>query len=305
MKLREKPCRKRLYDDDGDGHDDHDDEDVASVATPDHHDTIVPQRRKQQQKRKPKRSNQTQRRQHSQKKKQMVMDSLRDIPDQEPILRSEFYHQMTADGGRSLLFQDHTRPHPVKYNISSSTSSGSGSTVQQEQELPPRSSRYLGVHLDLVVYKWRAQMMLDGTVVNLGCYTTEEEAGRVYAKAAYRYKPPAPERGIYAGLDLRNVPQQPLILRSDDCRNGRGRPTTTTTILYKGVKKCRNRWQARLSHQGKILTLGTFDTMEEAAQVYANALYVLQSTPSRLDTTATPTTAVMMMMTVVTPVVVT
>jgi AP2 domain len=108
--------------------------------------------------------------------------------------------------------------------------------------------------------KWRAQMMIDGTVRNLGSFSDEDEAGSAYAKAAYKYKPSAPKTGFYGGLDLRNVPNQPLILRANKAS-------------YKGVKANKQRWQARI----KTIHLGTFDTKEEAAQVYANAAFHLEN----------------------------
>ena len=112
-------------------------------------------------------------------------------------------------------------------------------------------------------------MMIQGKVVNLGYYVDEEEAGILYAKAAYKYKSRStPNVGIYGGLDLRSVPNQPLILRRDH---------EPSAIKYKGIKLCKGRWQARISFKGdRIRHLGTFDTTEEAAQIYANAAYHLQ-----------------------------
>ena len=136
---------------------------------------------------------------------------------------------------------------------------------------PDRASKYVGVSYDMIVNKWRAQMMIDGRVVNLGCYTDEDEAGSIYAKAAYQYKARTPDIGIYGGLDLRAIPNQPLILRPDH---------ETATIRYKGIKANKGRWQARISMKGNRCTrcihLGTFDSMEEAAQIYTNAAYYLE-----------------------------
>ena len=167
-----------------------------------------------------------------------IVKELEQVPYQKPILKEEY---------NDKRYRDNFRKHPIN---------------------PERASKYVGVSYDVVVNKWRAQMMIQGKVVNLGCYVDEEEAGSMYAKAAYRFKSRTPNVGIYGGLDLRAVPNQPLILRPDH---------ETATIKYKGLKLCKGRWQARISAKcDRCHHLGTFDTMEEAAQIYANAAYYLE-----------------------------
>lgn len=46
-----------------------------------------------------------------------------------------------------------------------------------------KSSRYLGVYFDSNLSKWKAQMMIEGTVRSLGYYANEEDAAATYAKA--------------------------------------------------------------------------------------------------------------------------
>jgi AP2 domain len=162
---------------------------------------------------------------------------LSDVPRRDPIFKTE----------NIGLFYDNSRPHKVD---------------------PELSSKYVGVYYHMGTNKWRAQIMIDSKVYNLGDYVDEEEAGSIYATAAYKYKRQSPFVGIYGGLDLRNIPDQPYILRSEHDR---------TVTMYKGIKKCKGRWQARISMKGRDIHLGTFDTMEEAAQVYSNAAYYLQN----------------------------
>mmetsp|Transcript_11292 Transcript_11292/g.22537 ORF Transcript_11292/g.22537 Transcript_11292/m.22537 type:complete len:139 (+) Transcript_11292:662-1078(+) len=106
--------------------------------------------------------------------------------------------------------------------------------------------------------KWKAQIMIEGIVRSIGYYEMEEEAAADYARAVFKYKP---KKGYgyatYGGLDLKGIPNQPLI-HSETSKSG-----------YKGVKRNKSRWEATFN--GK--NLGTFDTKEEAAGIYARARY--------------------------------
>ena len=44
---------------------------------------------------------------------------------------------------------------------------------------------------------------------------------------------------------------------------------------YKGVKPNKSRWEARINVNGVTVTLGTFDSKEEAAEIFARAEYYL------------------------------
>ena len=104
--------------------------------------------------------------------------------------------------------------------------------------------------------KWKAQIMIEGIARSIGYYEIEEEAAADYARAVFKYKP---KKGYatYGGLDLKGIPDQPLIY-SETSKSG-----------YKGVKRNKSRWEATLN--GK--NLGTFDTKEEASGIYARARY--------------------------------
>ena len=165
-----------------------------------------------------------------------IVQQLAKVPYQTPILKEEY------------KYRDNYRTHRVD---------------------PELGSKYVGVSYDACVNRWRAQMMIDKSVVNLGTYVNEEEAGEIYAKAAFQFKSSHSKlvTGIYGGLDLRAVPNQPLIWKQNH---------ETSTVKYKGVKANKKRWQASIARNGGNLHLGTFDTMEEAAQIYSNAVYYLE-----------------------------
>ena len=103
-------------------------------------------------------------------------------------------------------------------------------------------------------------MMIHGKVQSLGYHTNEEDAAAIYAKAAFKYKQKKEtSQSIYGGYDISHVPVQPLI-RNERCSSG-----------YRGVKKNKKRWEARINGT----TLGTFDTREEAAGIYARVYFYL------------------------------
>lgn len=164
---------------------------------------------------------------------------LSDVPPQPLVLKNEL-------SGVSSPYRDNSRRRPVKEGV---------------------SSRYTGVYRDDSTWggrnRWKAQIMIRGAVRSLGYWRTEEEAASAYAKAAFKYKPAAGGRGSYGGLDLSGIPPQPLIANDGP-------------IGYKGVKTMKGRFQARVSRAGKSVTLGTFDTAEEAAGIYARAVFYLE-----------------------------
>jgi hypothetical protein len=151
---------------------------------------------------------------------------LKDVPPQPLLLKNDL--------SRSKEYRDNTRRRNVKEG----------------------SSKYTGVYFEKGMNKWKAQIMIEGKVRSIGYYGNEEEAAADYARAVFKYKPKK-GYGTYGGLDLNDIPDQPLI-QSETAKSG-----------YKGVKKNKSRWEARINN----IQLGTFDTKEEAAGIYARARY--------------------------------
>jgi hypothetical protein len=156
------------------------------------------------------------------------------IPQQPLILKNAL--------SRCGNYKDNTRHRPVKAG----------------------SSKYTGVYLDNAVRKWRAQIMVDGRVRSIGHYQSEEDAAGDYSRAAYKYKVNKVE-ATFGGLDLRDIPEQPLI-------------ASGSASGYKGVKKNKGRWEARIVIEkgGNPKTLGTFDNAAVAAAIYARAAFYLE-----------------------------
>eukprot|EP00984_Skeletonema_dohrnii_P027090 scaffold16542_cov152-Skeletonema_dohrnii-CCMP3373.AAC.6 len=159
------------------------------------------------------------------KQNSFIVD-LNDVPPQPLILKNDL--------SQSKEYNDNTRRRNVREG----------------------SSKHTGVYFAKDVNKWKAQIMIEGIVRSIGYYEIEEDAAADYARAVFKYKP---KKGYatYGGLDLKGIPDQPLI-RSETSKSG-----------YMGVKRNKSRWEATLN--GK--NLGTFDTKEQAAGIYARARY--------------------------------
>ena len=127
------------------------------------------------------------------------------------------------------------------------------------------SSKYTGTYYDRNLKKWKAQIMVQGKPRSIGYYDKEEDAAADYARAAFKYKEKKQSQETYGGLELSGVPKDLPLIRSE--RNVTG---------YAGVKPMKGRFQVRISvGGGESKTLGTFDTAEEAALIYARAQYYL------------------------------
>ena len=62
---------------------------------------------------------------------------------------------------------------------------------------------------------------------------------------------------------------------SQNCRNRKMQSNNTTG--FRGVYRMRNKFQARIKHEGRFLHLGTFATPEEASDVYVKAAQKLHA----------------------------
>ena len=119
--------------------------------------------------------------------------------------------------------------------------------------------------------KWQATISIpsEGGEINLGLFDSEEEAGIMFARARYKY--PVEERYFSyltkpCPLDLSEVPMNLPPIPSD-------RPGSASR--FKGVYKNHKKWKAQIwmPSEGEHVTLGTFDSEEEAGIMFARARY--------------------------------
>lgn len=109
------------------------------------------------------------------------------------------------------------------------------------------------------------------------CLKGKRDQAKIDPEAAREYEERFPKGvklpGVYGGLDLNGIPEQPHVY-SKRAKSG-----------YRGVKEESGKYSACVgdgTNGGKIL-LGTFKTLEEAASIYAKAKYYMQHCKSDPD----------------------
>jgi len=131
---------------------------------------------------------------------------------------------------------------------------------QNAHNVPVRkdnTSRYKGVHKVKNCHGWTAKCGIGGKVRYLGFFNTEEDAAKAYQDFAeqlqkhfaYHHSTPAAKiQGDYCNKEC---------------------PRSTNTSGFRGVhyRVCMGKWQARCSIAGKRVSLGHFDSAEEASKV--------------------------------------
>jgi hypothetical protein len=113
-------------------------------------------------------------------------------------------------------------------------------------------SKYRGVSWNKKNKKWDANINYDGKKHHVGYFEGEEEAARIYDKAARA------QHGDKAQL---NFPAE-------------GESGPRQSSKYRGVSwdKNKNKWKAQLRYDGKQHNIGYFEGEEEAARAYDRAV---------------------------------
>ena len=134
------------------------------------------------------------------------------------------------------------------------------------------ASKYQGVCFNKRMNKWYAQISIEEKPRFIGYYDDEEEAAVDYARALFKYKPAGEEivkqQANSFVIDLSDVPPQPPIpKRKGYIKEGAAK--------YQGVtfNKAANKWQAKISIEGKQQYIGSYTSEEEAAVDYARAVF--------------------------------
>ena len=128
-----------------------------------------------------------------------------------------------------------------------------------------KTSKYKGVSFCKQTSKYKAQIQFRGKQKNLGRYNTEEEAAKVYNAHAIE---------LFGELAFLNVigkssePEDVVIQKSRQFRS-------RNKCGYRGLKRNGNKYGAIIRVKGKNVSLGSFNTPEQAAKAYDKKAYEL------------------------------
>ncbi len=142
------------------------------------------------------------------------------------------------------------------------------------------SSKYAGVSFCKTNNKWKARIIIEAKEHHIGLYDNDEEAALDYARAIFKYKGQEAlnkerERNSSlsaSAIDLSDVPpQKPILKSADQVKEGSSK--------YAGVtfRKQTNKWQAKITIDGKQHYIAHYENEEEAAIDYARAVFKYKS----------------------------
>ena len=120
------------------------------------------------------------------------------------------------------------------------------------------TSGYRGVTKEKDGY--RAQIMIKGKVTNLGLFHTRKQAAIAYDHAVHKHR--LPKSWLNFPTMKHNLNKEP---------KGRKKQKVSSTG-FRGVTEKGERYQARLTVDGKLTSLGYFDTANEAAHAFDQAI---------------------------------
>lgn len=158
------------------------------------------------------------------------------------------YHQVDVDTNLVIDHIDGNRIDNSKENLRLVTHD-----INNRNTGAHREGKLLGCRFHKRDQKWVAFIEINKKQIHLGHFDTEIEANAVHNQALSMLKEGASIEVIQATFNIRT---------KDKC-----------TSLYKGVSwhKSTNKWQARITVNGKRINLGWFSTEEEAHEVILKA----------------------------------
>lgn len=151
-------------------------------------------------------------------------------------------------------------------------------TMQQNAQNSARqrdsSSRFKGVHWVTKRRLWKATITVDKVRITLGFFVSDVDAALAYNAAATQH------HGEYARLNI--IPDdEPFHYRQAVVRES----TSKYRSKYRGVHylPSSNRWRAQIKVAYKTISLGFFDTGEEAARAYDTAAKLYRGERAQLN----------------------
>ena len=124
-----------------------------------------------------------------------------------------------------------------------------------------RPSKYVGVNWNKQERKWQASIVMNGRKKNLGYYEEEKEAARVFDEQAALLSKPV-------NFPLHEGQKQAVkkaFYRKDRSQIQNAGPSKFVGVSWHAQGK---KWQAEITVNGKVKSLGLFGSEQEAARTY-------------------------------------
>ena len=135
--------------------------------------------------------------------------------------------------------------------------------VQEKRGTPNQKTGLIGVYRSHE--KYNATIRIGGTTKSLGTFDTKEQAGMAYD----RFVVDKSTEEVSFTLNYPNMsgPEREEALQVEPAvQKKRGKPNPTTGLI--GVTKSREKYKALIKYGGKTMSLGSFDTKEQAGMAY-------------------------------------
>ncbi|BDA42678.1 probable AP2-like ethylene-responsive transcription factor PLT2 at N-terminal half [Coccomyxa sp. Obi] len=139
-----------------------------------------------------------------------------------------------------------------------------------------RTSRFMGVGSSNRKNQWQARILVHGKVTHLGYYETEEEAARVYDRVSISLHGAHAQTNYpvseYEGQDCGEFQG----LAREELQRALGVKPMDKSSQYRGVSKKKGKWEAKVMVNRKWAYRELFDSEEEAARAYDDAVWRLK-----------------------------
>lgn len=165
---------------------------------------------------------------------------------------------LNAPNGVPIDHADRNKLNNSKKNLRFCSSS---ENFQNRERQSNNTSGYKGV-CQVIRNKWLATIVVNRKQINLGCFNEILDAAYAYNQAALRHF------GEFAVLN-----ELPPEYQYDPIRAKKHAPRKGTSSGIQGVvwHKQKQKWQAQIGVNGKMIFLGRYDTLEEAAEARRQA----------------------------------